>query len=88
MKYYSETLNKVFDTEDKLKAAEKEQEKKYAVELKKKEERAERAKEVDEAHSHYIELLKAFVKDYGAYHHTIKDGDELSLFDVMWRWPF
>lgn len=89
MKYYSETLNKVFDTEDELKTAEEEHEKKYAVQLKKKEERAERAKEVEKAYKEYRKLLNAFIKDYGYYHQTIREDDGLSIFDVMFNhWPF
>ena len=89
MKYYSETLNKVFDTEDELKTAEEEQEKKYAVQLKKKEERAERAKEVEKAYKEYRKLLNAFIKDYGYYHQTLRDDDGLSIFDIMFNhWPF
>lgn len=89
MKYYSEKLNKVFDTEDELKTAEEEQEKKYAVQLKKKEERAERAKEVENAYKEYRKLLNAFIKDYGYYHQTLRDDDGLSIFDIMFNhWPF
>ena len=44
MRYYSDTLKKLFETEDELKKAEVEFEEKHALELKKKEERANRAK--------------------------------------------
>lgn len=89
MKYYSETLNKVFDTEDELKTAEEKEQQKYAVELKKKEKRAERAKEVEKAYKEYKKLLNAFIKDYGYYHQTLRDDDGLSIFDIMFNhWPF
>ena len=53
MKYYSDKLNKVFDTVDALESAELEYTKKQDEELKKKQERKERAKEVDEAFKNY-----------------------------------
>ena len=88
MKYYSEKLKKLFDKENELQKAEQDFDKKEAVELKKREERATRAKEVDEAYSHYLKLLKDFIKDYGSYHHTIKDNDFDVFFDSFWHWPF
>lgn len=88
MKYYSEKLKKLFDKENELQKAEQDFDKKEAVELKKREERATRAKEVDEAYSHYLKLLKDFIKDYGSYHHTIKDSDFDVFLDSFWHWPF
>lgn len=75
MRYYSDTLKKLFETEDELKKAEVEFEEKHALELKKKEERATRAKEVEEAYKKYLDLRAKFVKDYGSYHMTITDKD-------------
>lgn len=88
MKYYSEKLKKLFDKEEELREAEKTFNEKEALELKKREQRATRAKEVDEAYNHYAELLKAFIKDYGSYHHTIKDNDFDILINNLWHWPF
>lgn len=84
MKYYSEQLNKLFDTSEELVAAEdKVNAAKRAEEEKKaqlKAQREARAKEVEDAFKvahddtkKAYELLKAFVKDYGAYHTSIKN---------------
>jgi len=89
MKYYSEKLNKVFDKVEDLETAEKELEEKETAEKEKREKRAERAKEVEEAYKNYKKLLNDFLKDYGYYHSTIKDGDSTSLFDIVFgHWPF
>lgn len=84
MKYYSETLNKMFDSEKELiaeetKARNAEMEK-QAIEKKKAEERKNRASEVEkariaanEAATNYRKLLEDFCKDYGSYHYTIKN---------------
>lgn len=76
-KFYSEKLDKLFDTEAECKDAEVEYEKKVKAENAKKEERAADAKLVDEAfkeaikaQDHYIELRNEFVKKYGSYHKT------------------
>ena len=93
MKYWSETLNKVFDTEAECQAAEEEHAaKKAEAEARKNalvEARANRAKEVEDAYKaavaakkNYDDLLKAFLKDYGSFHATFKDVDPFfSLFD-------
>lgn len=64
MKYYSEKLDKLFDTEEEVKKAEQEHEKREKAKKKKEEERERRAKEVNDAYSHYLELLNAYLKDY------------------------
>lgn len=73
MKYYSETLKKVYDTPEELEKAE------LAVSDKKKAREA-RAKEVEEAitaaheaNEHARDLLTKFCKDYGSFHTSIKD---------------
>ena len=58
MQYYSEKTKKLYMSENALVEAEKAYDDKNALELKKREERAIRAKEVDEAYQHYQELLK------------------------------
>ena len=84
MKYYSETLNKMFNDPKECRRAEQEyKEKLEAEELRiqqLKEARAERAKEVEEAFKKASEaskeakkLLNEFLKDYGTYHTTIKE---------------
>lgn len=102
MKYYSETLNELFDTEKDLIEAETrkrdEETKKQAAEKAKKEVRAKRAKEVEEAlkvaneaQGNALKLLKDFTKDYG-YFHTSYSADEAekgrnhintSFFDIL-----
>ena len=93
MKFYSEKLNKVFDTEQACVEAESAHDKAIAeAEAKKKalvEERATRAKEVEdlykaavEAKKAYDEKLRAFLKDYGSFHATFKNVDQFfSLLD-------
>ena len=98
MKYYSEVLNKTFDTEKECLKAEQEAaaaKKKAELEEKaKKEARAARAAEVEQAlkdartaDMKADELLRAFVKDYGSYHTTLKDADAYipfnSIFDLF-----
>lgn len=93
MKFYSEQLQKLFDTEEALVLAEeKADEEKRKVEEEKAAKRAKResrAKEVEEAfklaaeaQKEANELLRAFVKDYGSFHTTIKDAPT-SIFDSL-----
>lgn len=58
MKYYSEKLNRVFDTEDEVVKAEKEVEDKKAEEAKKSEEKKARAEEVKKAYAHINDVRK------------------------------
>lgn len=96
MKYYSEKLNKIFDTSEEVEKAEKEHEEKVKKEEADKkaltEKRAARAKEVENA---FNELLKAkekyhnlrdeFVKDYKSFHMTFKSvNDGLKSFIDYW----
>lgn len=86
MKYYSEKLNRLYDTEADLTKAEmaaaKAEAEKIAKEKAATEHRAERAKEVTEAlkaataaKEKANKLMTAFVKDYGSFHtsYTLKD---------------
>lgn len=81
MKYYSETLKKLFDTTEDLKNAEAKHAESIAAAEKKRAERSARAKEVEDAYKAYKKLLDAFVKDYGSFHMTINDSR--SLFDLL-----
>ena len=96
MKYYSENLKKVFDTEADCVKAEREYQEK--VEKEKAEEEAlasarkERAKEVEKAYSdmiaaqkHYTKLLNQFVKDYNSWHMTISTKYDDNLADLFWK---
>lgn len=99
MKFYSEQLNKLFDTAEELQAAEEkvnaarraEEEKKAQL----KASREARAKEVEEAirqaqedqkkanasNKHAVNVLNAFVKDFGAYHTTFRDAIKDTAFE-------
>jgi uncharacterized membrane protein len=90
MKYYSEQTKKLYDSPEELAKAEKDFEEKKAAELKKKEARETRAKEVADAYNKYVELFNAFVKDYGYYVDYRKSaGDEmLRVFSTLLDWPF
>ena len=81
MKYFSEKLNKVFDTAKECKEAEVAFDKEEAEKVEKREARAARAKEVEDAYKKYQELLQKFIKDYGSFHMTINDGT--SIFDLF-----
>lgn len=89
MKYFSEILNKNFNSEKECLAAEKE----YTLaqmkaneekEIKEKARKA-RAKEVEEAGQRYVDLLNAFIKDYGSFHTSIRDGSDFfgSLINLL-----
>ena len=93
MKFYSEKLDKLFDTQELCAEAEEAHEKALAEaenkKLKLAEERATRAKEVEdlyktaiEAKKAYDEKLREFLKDYGSFHATFKNVDPFfSLLD-------
>ena len=97
MKYYSETLNKVFENEKDCLNAEKEYEAKVEEEEKRKKElvdsRKIRAKEVEDAYKaiidaqkHYNELKNKFVEDFGSFHMTFSTTDDFhSLFSDLFR---
>jgi len=86
MKYFSEKLNKIFDSAEACEEAEVAHDKAIAeAEAKKKalaDERATRAKEVEDLYKAAVEAKKAynialqdFLKDYGSFHFTMKDVD-------------
>lgn len=95
MKFYSEVLNKVFDTQEECVKAEEAHKAKIAkAEAEKKakdEKRAARAKEVEEAYKQaaeakkvYQEKLNAFVQDFGSFHLTMREPVSVnSLFDLF-----
>ena len=75
MKYYSEKLNKIFDTAAELTAEELEYDKRKAEEKAKAEkekqereakemERAKAREEVESAYKHFLELENAYIKKY------------------------
>ena len=99
MKYYSETLNKLYDTEQDLVKAEQkvkeEENKRLEKEKAMKAARATRAKEVEkalkdanDAQAKAIELLKNFTKDYGYFHMSYSpseelEGNKINFFDLL-----
>lgn len=77
--YFSEDLNKSFETEEECLKAEKENEEKLALVKAEKEERKKEAEEVtkafEEANKAYKEAqekLNAFVKKHGSFHTTLR----------------
>ena len=95
MKYYSETLNKFFDTEKEVIEAEKYAEEKAEAEKRleeqRKKERTKEAKEIEEAleavrkaEDVYHKKLNAFIKKYGYYHCSFKDVTDVpSIFSLF-----
>lgn len=97
MKYFSEHLNKLFDSEEELKKAEAakvaaDEEAKAKKEALSKA-RKERATAIDELLKKRKELdkeiqkaLTEFTKDYGSYHTSYRNAED--LFDSFWDWFF
>lgn len=92
MKYYSEELQQTFDTEDECLEAEEQflKSKRQLEEKTKKlkEEKAARAKAVNKAYEDWIEAEKTykqlrneFIKDYGYFHATYSNSEDLQDFD-------
>ena len=86
MKFYSEKTGKLYDTSKELKGAEKALEVQEQEKEALKAQRAERAKEIEAITKDILELQRekdekvaAFVKDYGAYHQTIRQGDPIGV---------
>lgn len=90
-KYFSELLNKTFDTKEECLEAEKAFEEKHKAELQVKEERAARRKEVEklyeeanEARKKADEALAEFLKKYKHYHSTVSNvPNTKTIFDVF-----
>jgi len=95
MKYYSEILNRAFDSEKECLKAEKEHEENVIAQKKIAEtaakQRKARAQEVEdallkvqEAKENYMKVLQAFCKDYGAFHYSwTSDKVKPSLLDFL-----
>lgn len=91
MKFYSEELNKLYESQEECEKAESEalEAKKRAEEEQEKlvAERKARAAEVDdarkamvEAQNKYEELLRDFIRDYKTYHYSTNNIDEIPRF--------
>ena len=94
MKFYSEALNRLFDTEKELLEKEtlyvKEQKEKKEREKKLIDEKRARANEVTEAYSKvremqktYIKLKNKFIQDYGYFHMSYRDIDDIPYVDIF-----
>ena len=94
MKFYSEETKGFYDTEEELVEAEEaaiEAKTKREQELKeRREQRAARAKEVEDAYKDAAaarekadKLLSAFCKDYGSFHTTLREPFK-NIFDMFW----
>ena len=83
MKYYSDKTNKLYDSEKSLLKAEKDFAVKEAAEKEKRERRATRAKEVEDAYRHAEDLLEVFIDDYGSFHTSV--NKPISVFDILDR---
>lgn len=97
MRYYSDELNKLFDSEKELQDAE--QTKKieaYKAKQEKEKKDAERkamAKEVEEARkamvaarTKYAEALEAFCKRFGTYHTSLTGEDAKHAIPTLFNW--
>lgn len=101
MKYYSEDLKKVYDTEEELQKAEEENSKKLALAKVEKEERSKDAKAIEDLYNEYTDAQKIanekyktyrskfteFLKKYGSYHKTFTSTSDVidSLFDDFFK---
>ena len=93
MKYYSEKTKKLYETEEVLRDEEAKYDLAHEKELALKAQRAERAKEIEEAYEKAAnakreadELVNKFIKDYGSYHYTRKDAVPVhSFFDILFN---
>ena len=90
MKYYSDKTKKLYDTVELLNEAEMAYDEAHAAELKKAEQKKNAAeairaarKAIVDAQNKYNELVNQFIKDYGSYHETYRDGDVVSLRDIF-----
>ena len=96
MKYVSELTGKSYDTEKECLAAERDYQKKVALEKKEKEakaaERKAKAAEVKaareamiEAQSKYREVLEAFCADFGTYHESVTGDDAKKVIPTLFN---
>ncbi len=97
MKYYSEKLDKIFDSERELfeaetRVADRERKQREQAEKEKQEreaKEAERTKELDEiesAYKHYLELKDAYIKKYHSeFSSSIAQDLTTSLFNLIFK---
>lgn len=98
MKYFSEKLNKVFESEQECVEAENKfelaKQEKEEKEKRLTQERKERAHEIEEQYKkimddrkEYRKLVDDFIRDYGSFHCTFKSNEpvfsDMDLFDLL-----
>ena len=90
MKYYSDKTKKLYDSVELLNEAEMAYDEAHAAELKKAEQKKQAAeairaarKAIIDAQNKYNELVNQFIKDYGSYHATYRDGDLIGWKDIF-----
>ena len=98
MKYFSEKLNKVFESEEECVEAENKfelaKQEKEEKEKRLTQERKERAHEIEEQYKkimddrkEYRKMVDDFIRDYGSFHCTFKNNEpvfsDMDLFDLL-----
>lgn len=98
MKYFSEKLNKVFESEQECVEAENKfelaKQEKEEKEKRLTQERKERAHEIEEQYKkimddrkEYRKMVDDFIRDYGSFHCTFKSNEpvfsDMDLFDLL-----
>lgn len=98
MKYFSEKLNKVFESEEECVEAENKfelaKQEKEEKEKRLTQERKERAHEIEEQYKkimddrkEYRKMVDDFIRDYGSFHCTFKSNEpvfsDMDLFDLL-----
>ena len=90
MKYFSEKTKKMYDKVELLQEAEKEYDKAHEVELKKIQQKKDRAKEIEKAYNDakeacnkYNELVNKFIEDYGSYHISYYTGKDETIDSIL-----
>lgn len=90
MKYYSDKTKKLYETVEDLNKAEKAYDEAHALEIKKAEQKKKAADEIKtarkamfDAQTRYNNLVNQFIKDYGSYHETYRDGDMVTINDIL-----
>ncbi len=93
-KYYSDLTKKFYDVSEDAEKEEKALEEKNALELKKKEEKTTRAREIEAAYQEYADAYKKFsklrakfIEDFGSFHMTYRNNTpkvvDSNLFDLF-----
>lgn len=84
MKYYSEVLDKVFDSEKECMEAENAEKKKTDEREKRAEEVEVARKQAQEAKARYERLLERYCKDYGTFRYKLNDSHDINDLFSLW----